>query len=275
MGPYCPSICASAHTGQTFVAHQVPAKFHRRRIMKAWNQQKNRPVKDVSPDLKRSAESARYALLRRLQPAMRHQMAGGFQPVTMLAAIIEKRLLAAMPDMAALARTSGEVRALSTAATRLSLNLMGWIGSDPAAKVPLDTGVLDALHLVATELSIRGLACVNQTAGADAEVAVNHLRGAFVAGLMALTDAAPLPAKFLLSARREGPDMLLTIELTDEPNQAVATTSDPSFRVNLPIYRKIDWDDVEAIAAADGIVLKRTATSLALHLPIHLPIAKK
>ena len=155
MGPYCPSICASAHTGQTFVAHQVPAKFHRRRIMKAWNQQKNRPVKDVSPDLKRSAESARYALLRRLQPAMRHQMAGGFQPVTMLAAIIEKRLLAAMPDMAALARTSGEVRALSTAATRLSLNLMGWIGSDPAAKVPLDTGVLDALHLVATELSIR------------------------------------------------------------------------------------------------------------------------
>ena len=69
--------------------------------------------------------------------------------------------------------------------------------------------------------------------------------------------------------------MLLTIELTDEPNQAVATTSDPNFRVNLPIYRKIDWDDVEAIAAADGIVLKRTATSLALHLPIHLPIAKK
>ena len=92
-------------------------------------------------DLEQSAEGPRYALLRRLAPALRHQMAGGFQPVTMMAAIIEKRLQAAAPDLPALARTSKDVRQLAITATRASLDLIGWIAPDPEARVPLAQGV--------------------------------------------------------------------------------------------------------------------------------------
>ena len=60
-------------------------------------------MQDTLNDLTRNAEAPRYALLRRLVPAIRHQMAGSFQPVTMMAAIVEKRLLAASPDLPALA----------------------------------------------------------------------------------------------------------------------------------------------------------------------------
>ena len=225
-------------------------------------------MKNASTDLKGNADSARYALLRRLQPAMRHQMAGGFQPVTMLAAILEKRLQGATPHLTALGKTSADIRALSTAATRSSLDLIGWIAPDPAAKVPLEKGILDALHLVATELSIRGFKCVNQTGGVGDEVLVQRLRGVFVAGLLALTDAAVAPMSVLITAGREGHAMVLTIALTKDPEAPATSTFERDFRVNLPIYRKMEWCDVDAMALADGISLKHGPSSLVLHLPI-------
>ena len=153
-------------------------------------------------DSKRNTEASRYALLRRLAPAIRHQMAGGLQPVTMMTAIIEKRLQAATPDLPAVVKTSSDVRALATAATRSSLDLMGWIACDPEARVPLDKGIHDALHLVATELSFRGFKCVNQAESVTTAVALNHVRGVFVAALLALTDAAPSPGNLRVTAAR-------------------------------------------------------------------------
>ena len=201
---------------------------------------------------------------------MRHQMAGGFQPVAMMAAIIEKRLRAASPDLPALVKTSSNVRALATAATRSSLDLMGWIAPDLEARVPLDQAIQDALHLVATELSFRGFKFVNQTEGVATEVALHHVRGVLVAALLALTDAAVSPANVLLTAGREGQDMVVTIALTDVGTAAAATALSEEFHVGLATYRKIDWEDVQAMAAADGVSFTQTAANLLLRLPLAL-----
>ena len=201
---------------------------------------------------------------------MRHQMAGGFQPVAMMAAIIEKRLRAASPDLPALVKTSSNVRALATAATRSSLDLMGWIAPDLEARVPLDQAIQDALHLVATELSFRGFKFVNQTEGVATEVALHHVRGVLVAALLALTDAAVSPANVLLTAGREGQDMVVTIALTDVGTAAAATALSEEFHVGLTTYRKIDWEDVQAMAAADGVSFTQTAANLLLRLPLAL-----
>lgn len=218
-------------------------------------------------DLKRNAEASRYALLRRLAPAIRHQMAGSFQPVTLMAAIIEKRLLAAAPDLPALVKTSGEVRALAAAATRSSLDSMAWIAPDPEARVALGKGIQDALHLVATELSFRGFKCVNQTEGLATEVALHHVRGVFVAALLALTDAAASPANVLVTAGRDVHHFTVTIALAAaEP--AAASAPNEEFHVGLATYRKLDWDDAEAMATADGVALTHAATTLELCLPI-------
>lgn len=219
-------------------------------------------------DSQRNAEASRYALLRRLAPAIRHQMAGSFQPVTMMAAIIEKRLLTASPDMSALAKTSNDVRTLATAATRSSLDLMGWVAPDPEARVRVDKGILDALHLVATELSFRGFKFVNQTEGLATEVALHQVRGVFVAAVLALTDAAASPATMLLTAAPAGKDMVVTVALSPVEPAAVAIAPSEEFHVGLATYRKIEWDDVEAIATADGVALKHAATTVELRLPI-------
>ena len=226
-------------------------------------------MQDPVIDLKRNAEAPRYAVLRRLAPAIRHQMAGDLQPVTMMAALLEKRLKAATPDLAAVAKTSSDVRALALAATRSTLDLMRWMAVDADARVPLDKGVEDVLHLMATELSFRGIACVNQTGGVSTEVALHHVRGVFVAALLALADAAATPANLGLTAMLNGDDVQITITLTDA---APTPTAEPAprdeFQLSLATYRKIHWDDVAAIAAADGTSVEHTPISLVLRIPV-------
>jgi hypothetical protein len=218
-------------------------------------------------DLMRNAEASRYALLRRLAPPMRHQIAGSLQPVAMMAALIEKRLKAATPDLPAVAKSTSDMKALAGAATRSNLDLMDWIACAPGSRVPLDKGIKDALDIVATELSFRGFKCVNQTDGATAAVALTHTRGVFVAGLLALTDACAKPASLLLTAARAGEAMVLTIEVTDNATEPGVAPHD-EFHVSPATYRKIGWDDAQAIAAADGAGLTYAATNLVLGLPL-------
>ena len=222
-----------------------------------------------SIDLEHRAEAARYALLRRLAPAMRHDMASGFQPVMMLATIVEKRLLAATPDLPTLVKCSHEMRALAIAATRSSLDLIGWMGHDKGACVGLGQGIRDALHLVATELSLKGFKFENQTEGVTTEVGRDHLRGVFVAALLALTDAAAAStANLLLTAARDGQDVLVSISLTDVGATLGAIAPHEGFLIGLAAYRNIDWDDVQAIADVDGLSVIYETGSVMLRLPI-------
>ena len=228
----------------------------------------------LKTDLEQRAEGPRYALLRRLAPAIRHQMAGGFQPVTMMTAIIEKRLKAVTPDLPALAKTSNDVRQLAIAATRTSLDLIGWLAPDPEAHVALSKGVEEGLHLVATELSFRGFKCINQTEGVAVDVALIHMRGVFVAALLAVTDAAPMPTTVLVTAQPDGMDVVVTLTLSNINTAAGATETasstapDEDFHLSLATYRKIDWTDVEAMAAADGVALQHASANVVLRLPI-------
>lgn len=225
-------------------------------------------MQSTSIDSKRNAEATRYALLRRLAPAMRHDMAGGFQPVVMLATIVEKRLLSASPDFSTLVKNSNEMRTFAIDATRSSLDLIAWIALDKAARVGLGKGIKDAVHLLTTELSFRGFKFVNQTEGETAEVERDHVRGVFVAALLALTDAAASPATILLTVDRDGQDLLVTLSLTNFPADLGTITPNEEFQIGLAAYRKIDWDDVQAIADVDGLSVTREAGRVMLRLPL-------
>ena len=224
------------------------------------------PMQHPSIDLKCQADAAAYAVLRRLAPAIRHQMAGSFQPVTMLAAVIEKRLRAVIVDVPGLIKTSSDVRAMATNATRSSLDLLGWLSPDPAARVPLNTAIEDAMHLVATELSFRGFKCINQTEGVATEVALIHMRGVFVTALLALTDAADAPAKLLLTAQSEDNGVAVTLALLSF-DASGADAQPEVFQPAAAAYRKIDWPDVQSVAAAHGVHMERSMDAVLLHIP--------
>lgn len=232
-------------------------------------------MQSSSVDLGHRAEAAQYALLRRLAPAMRHDMAGGFQPVMMLATIVEKRLLSATPDLPTLVKNSHEMRTLAITATHASLDLMGWMVPDVTARVGLGQGIRDAVHLLATELSFKGFRFVNQTEDEATDVRRDHLRGIFVAALLALTDAAASPTNVGITANRDGQDMLVTISLTDVETGLGANLGanlgeapkNEKFQIGLAAYRNIGWDDVQALADEDGLSVIHEAGSVMLRLP--------
>lgn len=211
------------------------------------------PNAAISDDqLARLAESARYALLRRLAPAIRHDMAGALQPISMVAAMLEKRLQKPAPDLLALAKNVNTVNALAREASLSCMALMNWLSPKPDEFAPVYTGVAEAMALVTTDLSFKGFTLLNQTETLDAAVTVrvSMLRGLFMAALLTMTDSHTGPARVQLGADVQSDKLVLGITL--EPTKGELLVGTP------PVYRSLDWDDVQALAAAESAVLVRT-----------------
>jgi hypothetical protein len=207
----------------------------------------------LTPDLlnERLVEAARYALMRRLAPAIRHDMAGVLQPISMMAAMLEKRIQKPAPDMATLGSNSAAISAMSREAANSCMNLMTWLAPKENKPLPLDAAVADSIALLNTEMSFRGFTLVNETAGLEAELPRSVIRSVFMAALVALTDAAKGPAKVVLSASADDARIQLTISL-------VPTDSEPA--MNAPhAYRRLEWDDVVALAEAERVELVYSA----------------
>jgi hypothetical protein len=196
----------------------------------------------------RLTEAARYALLRRLAPALRHNIAGTLQPISMMAAMLEKRLQKPEPDMAALVKNSTALNSLSREAARSCMSLMSWLAPKDNGSEPLGACVEDAVGLVATELSFRGFGLVNETAHVQASLPRSVVRNAFLATLIALTDSAVTPATILLTAKQTDDELVLGITLAAADGEPM-----PGGAAN--IYREVQWDDARALAEAESVAL--------------------
>ncbi|MES2400156.1 MAG: hypothetical protein V4573_09235 [Pseudomonadota bacterium] len=209
----------------------------------------------------RLAEAARYALLRRLAPALRHDMAGALQPVSMMAAMLEKRLQKPAPDLVALGKNGNAINSLAREAAASCMSLMTWLAPRDDAPVAVNTCIAESLALVATEMSFRGLSLVNQTESVSGMVLLSALRDVFMASLLALTDECEGPANVVLTATTSGESMVIGMHIArreDEPLMAGGTQ---------PAYRKLGWDDVEALAEAQKVGLSHSAGAVELRFP--------
>lgn len=206
------------------------------------------------PHLKeRLAEAARYALMRRLLPAIRHNLAGTLQPIGMMSAMLEKRIGSATPDMGQLVKNAQALTTLSREAAATSLNLMTWLAPKDNEPVAVNAAVEESFGLMSTELSFRGFALDNQAVDSIAKLPKGMLRSVFTASLIALTDSLDQPAGVVVSVHGEPDDPRLRIELQADP------LSDPLFPTNrMPTYRSLDWADVQALADAEGVHIEYT-----------------
>ena len=80
---------------------------------------------DVVPD--RLAEAACYAVLRRIAPVLRHDVAGFLQPVGMLMTVLQRRVQMPEPDLQAIAKNVASASVLTKEATANCMNAMGWM----------------------------------------------------------------------------------------------------------------------------------------------------
>jgi hypothetical protein len=218
----------------------------------------------VTPELlqQRLAEAANYAVLRRIAPVLRHDVAGFMQPVGMLMMVLQRRVQMPEPDLQAIAKNVASVSALAKEATTGCMNAMGWMASRDDTGVSLHDGADEVVRLLALELSARGLTAVNEIAADTGSAARSFFRSVFAGALLAWCDQTAGAGVLHISASSQAGDTEL--KLLFEPTGDAAPTE------AVTAQRPIDWDDVQAMARASGATLSRGEGWLRLKLA-HAP----
>lgn len=212
----------------------------------------------------RLAESARYALLRRLAPALRHNMAGALQPLNMMSILLEKRLKSPSPDLVAVAKNSSQLGKASSEASKACMDVVTWLAPGSSDFASVTQAIEDATKLVATELSFKGLTIVHHPAELPVELSRSLTRSVFMAALMALTDAAVAPAQVVIRATLDAGALVLSLSLEPAPGEPFSASGSE------PPYRQLDWDDVRVLADVESVQLSHTASHAALRFPARL-----
>lgn len=196
-------------------------------------------------------ESARYALLRRIAPALRHHLAGTMQPIGMVSAIMERRLQAEQPDLGVLRDNSKSISTLSRSAASATMNLLTWIAPKDNGVVLLQAGVEECVGMLATDLAFRGFTVANNITAATMSTPMSGLRNVFTAALIALTDTARVPASVEISSEAADDHTRVLITVSSEPGATLQ--EDPR------AYRQLGWSDVGALATAEQVGLVHEA----------------
>jgi hypothetical protein len=196
-----------------------------------------------------AAEAARYALLRRLAPSMRHHLVVNLQPIGMIYEVMDRRLRAPQPDLANVHDSAHKINGFARAALSSCLDVVSWLAPDEGATSTVTEGVRECAGLLATSLSFRGYALRNEVGTVDGKVRRSAIRNLLSGMLIHVTDQNPPPADLQVSAESLGRGVQLTLKLKK-------TSGEQGF-TNEAGYRKLEWSDVEALAAAEGVELDR------------------
>lgn len=214
-------------------------------------------IAQAKPEQLLKEESARYALLRRIAPTLRHHLAGAMQPIGMVSAIMDRRLQAEQPDLTVLRDNAKSISTLARSAAGASMNLITWVAPRENGAVSIHEGVEECVGMLSTDLAFRGFTVTNNVAPSDMATSVFALRSVFTAALIALTDNTLTPAGLTISSDAGQGQTRIVISVSTEPGAAAA--DEPR------AYRKLGWDDVQALASAEQVGLKHAEDRVELH----------
>ena len=207
-----------------------------------------------------AAEAARYALLRRLAPSMRHHLVVNLQPIGMIYEVMDRRLRAAEPNLAQVQESAGKINGFAKAALASCIDVIGWLAPDDAAVVAPGDAVRECCTLLATSLSFRGYALRNEVPEMAGTVRRAAMRTLLSAALLHLADSRPAPGELTLRGAADADALRMTFDF-----QAV-----PADRPHMPAelnYRAMTWEDLQALAAAEGVQLAREGQRVDIRLP--------
>jgi hypothetical protein len=214
----------------------------------------NKPMSELA------VEAARYALLRRLAPAIRHRVVGKLHPIGLIAEALEWQIQEATPNLKTVRESLARVSSMSRVAMQAFTSEMTWLTREEGATVAVAEGVDDCLGLLHTEFELRGFSLKNEVKVSAVRVSLNAVRNVLAAALIAISDSAPAPAILVLSADVSKTHASLTILV--HPAEAVSLFETPE------PYRPMAWDDVQALAAAESVELSRSGASVELRYRI-------
>jgi hypothetical protein len=222
---------------------------------------------DPVPD--RQAEAACYAVLKRIAPVLRHDVAGFMQPVGMLMMVLLRRVQMPEPDLQAIAKNVLSASALAKEATAGCMNAISWIAAREDSAVGLSSCVNEAAKLLAMELSAHGLEISNIISSDTVAVPQSFSRSVLVGALLAFCDQRMTGTTLQISLEVEvgnntAPNRLMLRMLPGDLPEAPGLTEFPA--MDLP-SRRIDWLDVEAMTRSFEVTMERGDGYLAVGLP--------
>jgi hypothetical protein len=195
------------------------------------------------------AEAARYALLRRLAPSMRHHLVVNLQPIGMIYEVMDRRLRAPQPNFAEVHEGAHKINGFARAALDSCLDVVTWLAPEEGALSTVADGVRECLGLLTTSFTFRGYAVRNETVPLNGQIQRSAIRNVLTAALIHLTDENPAPA-----------DLVLTLEATSEAAVLTVTVRPNDSEAGVPAepaYRALDASDLEALAAAESVQIAR------------------
>lgn len=203
-------------------------------------------------------EAARYALLRRLSVAIRHEMAAHLQPIGMVGELLSRRLRVAAPDVAQVQDGVARLTDLSRGAVQACLDVITWLAPDPQRRLRLDEAVHETIELLRSSFSFRGFLLNDAVGDAPTPVLRASLRMVLPACLLLLSDDAGPPAEITLTAS-DGDAVRLHLSLEPVDGPEGSESSAP--------YRPLSRAEVAALAQAEGIGFVHEGDSIVLTLP--------
>ncbi|HUR89509.1 MAG TPA: hypothetical protein VMZ74_10520, partial [Ramlibacter sp.] len=135
-------------------------------------------------DHEQAVEAARYALLRRLAYAMRHQMVVHLQPIGMILEVMERRLESPAPELAPIHEAMQKVNMHARAAVQSSLDVVTWLAPEDGQLIAAGAGVQECFDLLRSHLNFRGFAPRNEAAALSQPVSSSAIRGVLPAALL-------------------------------------------------------------------------------------------
>ena len=208
-------------------------------------------------------EAARYALLRRLAPSMRHHLVVNLQPIGMVYEVMDRRLRAPQPDLASIHDSAHKINSFARAALSSSIDVVTWLAQEESATIPVGPGVRECVGMLATSLGFRGFAVRNEVADLPGEVRKAAMRNVLTSALIHCTDQNTPPAELTLKAGSQAQGLRLTLSLR--------STEGSNGYTNEAAYRTLEWDDVQALAQAEQVQLERDGDTLQMTLPWAAP----
>ncbi|MES2939003.1 MAG: hypothetical protein V4864_15055 [Pseudomonadota bacterium] len=208
-----------------------------------------------------AAEAARNVLLRRLAPALKHDMVVNLQAVSMLTEMLGARLERGTASPGDMQASIAKLNRLSRDAVADCLRVASWLDVADDDAVPLHQAVADCTALLTGNLNFHGFQLSNHVGETGFEVSRSAARALLAAALMVTMDTAPQPCEIAIHAEVSAADALLLLSCV--PLEHAPFHVAPQESAPLPI----EWADVQALALAGAAAASRDAQRIQLRLP--------
>lgn len=187
--------------------------------------------------------------MRRLGPAIRHRVVGKLHPIGLIAEALEWQMQDPALEASRLAESIGKINGMSRTAMLCFTNQITWLVREERATATLAEGIDECLSLLHTDFELRGFSISSEVPPAGPRVSLNAIRHVLAGALIAISDAAPGPAKLTLTAEISDRQVTLSVLIQPTDESADLDAAD--------VYRRLEWSDVQALADAESVSISR------------------